>query len=224
MPRGLTKRQQAIWKLAAKPVKRRRKLTERRVKELISNADEAKYIDTPITEDGAYAANSTVHCLTLSAQGDAVNQRNGNTIKLQSIQIQGRIQQDADSARSTMCRILLVEAKDCDGALIDVTNVLTQDLPFQSLRNYLYMNDYKVHFDSQFILELTAITANNDQNKRVFKYYKKFKKPIHTTYDDTTAVIASAERNHLFLIFMCDATVGIAPQFSLLTRVVYKEV
>lgn len=173
------------------------------IKKVIDKRAEQKYIETEVDAVQAwFGATSYQTCLTLCAQGDDQTNRSGNSILAQSLQFRLVFKGDPLCGTDVLCRFIVYKAKDCNGAIPTDTNLL-QAVDVKAMRNRLYNGDYKVLYDKVKLLPQTSVSASANTPFRFCQYYKQFKRPIKITYDDTTAVIASCERNHLFFLALC---------------------
>ncbi len=211
--------------------KRRRYLRRRagftkRVKKIINAEHELKYLDIDFD---AYivpiVGTSVVTPITLCAQGDDINEREGHEILVQSWQFKGSIGTDADAIADTQYRMLLVQARmNIEGGAPTVLEILKSDScdairTIDGLRN----NDFKVRLDQRTVIRTQNPPAASRIERQNFSIYYKFKKPIKVTYDDTTAVIGSAEKNHLFLVLMTNQANTFQPALTGTSRITFKD-
>lgn len=172
------------------------------IKKIIDKKAEQKYIDTELDAiHGWYGATAQQQCITLCAQGDTDVTRTGNNILVHSMQMNTVLRGDPLCTSDVLCRIIIYRALDCNGANPTATEVLNA-VDVKAFRNKTYMGDYRVLYDRIKLLPQGSISSQANTPFRSVKYYKRFKKPLKVTYDDTSALIGSCERNHLFVMLI----------------------
>ncbi len=207
--------------------RRSKRMTVAKVKKIISGASEAKYLDTELDTNVVWAANSNQVCITLCPQGLDIADRIGSEIYLQNLQWRIQVLTPPTVCyQDQMVRVIMYIAKDCEGAIPTITNLLNNDNVI-SFREWEHKGDFRVLIDQTRVLRQTALNRAVDINNicgTFFKGYKKFTKPIRTTYSNIGGAIANADRNHLFVVFMTNfpADLG-SPHFIGRFRVVFKE-
>lgn len=185
---------------------------------------ELKVIDTDINETDAYVGNSTLTLLTGVALGDNYTDREGVKIKLNSINCNLRVTdiESANAIGDVYVRIMIVLVRETDGADPAITDILEVDHP-TSQRNWLLKDKFIVISDKRFVLPKHDTVSHT--SKRIYKYYRKFKPwGINTTFKDTTALVASTQSNHLYLVLMNDAANTDDPPYYGEVRVTYTDV
>lgn len=163
---------------------------------------EKKYIDTDVATQTFGANDGWVQAITAPAHGDATGQRNGNSIKLYSYQIAGRITQQTSVQNAIRGKIYLVayeqtpdvptigEFLETDGAG-NYSNL--------SLRNPNKMGDFKVLASKRFFCPQRAVTGlETDCN---FSMFGKFRN-LHQRFTGSAA--STITSNQLYMIFVID--------------------
>ncbi len=195
-----------------------------RVKRIVSKQHESKFIDVGISTSSPVAGTSVLQLLSGVAQGDTNLLRDGEIIEIQSVQVRGKVRLNAAAAASLLPRIfrvVLFQARhNIEGVIPVVTDVLATDSAI-SLKQIDNRGEYKVLW-SVLASHPTPGISTQATDFVIDKYYK-FKKPIRATYDGTDALIASMERNHLFLIMMTESAANL-PLFNFSVRIVFKDV
>lgn len=163
---------------------------------------EKKYIDTDLASQTFGANDGWVQALTNPAHGDASNQRNGNSIKLYSYQIAGRITQQTSVQNAIRGKIYLIAYEQTPDALT-IGEFLDTDgagnYSSLSLRNPNKMGDFKVLAMKRFYCPQRAVTGlETDCN---FSIYGKFKN-LHQRF--TGSLASTITSNQLYMIFTID--------------------
>lgn len=165
---------------------------------------EKKHIDTNYTTaENIEVTNGMVKALTATAHGDASNQRNGNSIKLYSYQINGRIRQLASTNSASYVKVWLVAFDGTAEGTPTISEFLDADAAgnysSMSLRNPDRMGDFKVI--KQLKLKIPQRTVSTERTDAIFSMFGKFK-GMHQRYTSSTA--ASISTNALYLFFTTD--------------------
>ena len=194
-------------------------------KKVTLSTEEPRYADVSISGTTPIAGTSLITLLSGIAQGDDFNERDGDQIHLNSIQIKGYIQDTATATSSvdTIVRIILVrQLGDCEGAAPAMTDILTADA-VENLRNFFLRGEYKVYYD-----KVHVIRASDDyvtdlvEHVRTIKYYKRFKRPKKLTYKGAASGIATCRRGHFFLITMTNQANTYQPTWDLKARLIFR--
>ncbi len=204
--------------------KRKPRSFKSKVKSIINQVGETKFVDTEINNATAVAGTSTVTFLTGIAQGDDDTQREGNRIKIQSIQIRGLVSADKDAVNGAPCRMILFRNHTRNnGSNPAVTSILEADAYF-AYRNKDNNGDFTTIWDKTFIIPPSgAAISEAEFNTMDIRYYKRFKKPLNAYYDLTSNVIGAAEKGHLFLMLMTENGATFIPLYKLNIRVAFKD-
>lgn len=125
---------------------------------------EKKFFD--VTQQINYTATGTVYPLTQIAQGDAYNQRNGNSLKIKSLFL--RFQNQLNPVQSNdVVRVMLFIDTQNNGNTPLVTDVL-QNAGIISPINYLNGSRFRVIMD-----KIQPLTNDGNEIKEI-KLFKKF--------------------------------------------------
>lgn len=163
---------------------------------------EKKRIDTDLASQTFGANDGFLQAITAPAHSDASNGRNGNSIKLYSWQITGRITQQTSVQNAIRGKVILfayeqtpdtpavADFYDADGA---------GNYSSLSLRNPDKMGDFKVLAVKKFTCAQRAVTGLETDTK--FEMYGKFNN-LHQRFSGSTA--ASITSNQLYLLFVID--------------------
>ncbi len=155
------------------------------------------------------------------AEGDGDEDRDGEEIMVNSIEIRGTMLVDTDVTVDTICRIIVFRAnKNLDGVLPITTEILEVDNVL-ALRQNLNKGDFKVYYDRVFVIKVPTTTA--DQHVRYFQKLIRLKSPgMKAHYDQTNNLIAACEKGYWFMIRMVDKPTGQQATFDFFTRVNFK--
>ncbi len=196
-----------------------------KVKNIIDNKIENRYIDTTLNSVVAVLGASEVTFLTGCAQGNDHDERSGDIMHVTSVQIFGDVLQDATQLIDSHSRIILVRSNNnTDGAIPALVEFLVAD-DTNSLRaiDDLQSHNFTKIWDYNFVVRTPESSLRTLRKRQIIKYYKKFSTPKKCTYDGDGATVADAENGHLFLITMTDQVAADAPRFELNIRVTFKD-
>lgn len=169
---------------------------------------EKKYFDVN-TADAGCDTTAQITCLTNMAQGDTNITRDGNTVALKSLQIEGYVNFDTAVPYESV-RIMLIRDNDnLGGTAPTVTDVL-ESSNVMALRNKNTPKRFTVLMDR-------FMTCDKDHLGKRYSYYHKFgmmkdkqgnpTRSHHLYFDGVNA--ADYTRGHLFLIVLGNtATAG----------------
>ncbi len=211
-----------------KPYMRRKSTTDRRfkakVKRIISQQDESKFIDTELIGDVApIAGTSVITPLCLVATGTTDEDRIGDTIKLTSIEMKYFVRTDATSADlDSLTRIIIFRAKvNIQGVQPVVTAILSNDrvTSLRQTNGGSDMTDFKVYLDKSVALHRNYLT---NQAAYMGKFYKSLG-GLKCTYNGSAGTIATVEEGQLFLLRVTDQATGNQPRWTIDIRVRFKE-
>lgn len=214
------------WK--PRPYKRAR--NERRfkakVQRIISQADESKYIDTELNSDQTpVGGTGVVTPLTLSVQGSSDDNRNGDEIKLTSVEMKYHIEGDpTGSTYDTLARIMIVRAKkNIQGVLPTILEILKTDsvTSLRATTGGADMSDFKVYYDKLHVIPRTL--TNVLPQTVIGKFYKSLG-GLKCTYNASALNITTCETGHLFLVRITNQVINESPFWSVDVRVRFKEI
>lgn len=179
---------------------------------------ELKWYDVTNTDLAVYTTPGVVQ-LTPIVQGDTVNDRTGQKIKLKSIQFKGILRQTTGSDEAILCRIVILHDFDnrADPTWSSVYNADT----IYSLRD-LNVSDidpkrFRIIYDRVFTLR-----RNTDEAERTrvsFKFYKKLKTDVEYISGN-----AGAGSGGLYLMVLGDTAQSTYIDLDYESRVRYTDV
>jgi len=227
MPYGkLTKSQ---YRAILRPYRRRRKKTvKQEVQQIIHNRGEYKYYDRGFFYNPV-STGATVTHLTYVAAGSTVSNREGNRVEMQSIQLRGSIVTAATEPNDTVLRFVLFVIKDTHQEDIETNASATMAKVFTAdslitLRNPVYMSDYRIIFDKTIIIPATNPSATGLASTRIFKYYKRFKKPIEVRYISNATTYEYLSNNHMYLACITNQPADHEPLVTMNSRFGFKDI
>lgn len=151
---------------------------------------EPKYVDVDIGL--SFSTAGQVVLLSGLAQGNSDITRNGNSVLGKDIQCKFVLTKNA-SASQTICRLIWICDKECDGANPTLANILVGTVPAVGMLNKDFTKRFVVLKDTMHCLD-----ANNQivEDKLYIKY------PIHMYYDGSTAAVSDCKENQVFLLMV----------------------
>lgn len=135
-----------------------------------------------------------VQILSGIAQGDGIGNREGNSIKVNSLYLRGALTIHG-SATASICRIMLVRDKqqigDTEPALSDVLQSVDHTSPLNSAT----VGRFKIMWDKTYVLKQTT-------NTTIFfkKYFKLARSRLHCRFNAGAAT--DLQKNHLYLMIV----------------------
>lgn len=150
---------------------------------------ESKFVDT--AGSGSITNTGTVGILSLIAQGNTDQTRNGNQIKLKSIQIKIDLMRNTAAANNRM-RVMLLVDKEYDGSNPTIADILQTANPLAPMNK-----DFSKRF---VILKTKHIVVNAGYPSASFTWFTKL--PFHTFYDGATAAQADCKENQILIAFV----------------------
>lgn len=158
---------------------------------------EKKFHD--VSASATYGTTPSVISLTNIAQGNDFNNRDGNSILLQSLQFRADIKHDMNKQGGDNIRIILFQDNDQRGSDPSAGDLLETGSGFSWLNAFLNHNVNK-----RFNVLMDRKYKVSDQNQtRSIKMLRKFY-ANHVKYTGTTATDASAYEGALFLLIVSD--------------------
>lgn len=200
-------------------VSKRRKLrklrSRRRVKPWVLTP-ELKFLDAnfasavvPQTDDVA-----AITSLNLLVQGDTQSQRVGMRVNVTSVQVKLRVtlQQFIGVGNSSTIRMIIGVDKQCNGAHVVSSNLLSIAGDIDSLRKPENANRYRILCDKTYVLNAPGLAWNgsaevSSQMVERLVFFKRLQLPIF--YTGTTATIGVVSQNNLFLFLSASVTAPI---------------
>jgi len=164
-------------------------------------AAERKVIDVAQTNTPVNTTGS-VTLLNGVATGDDFTERDGRKILLTALQLRGVIYRDttAQSNNPDLVRVMVVEDLQANGAAPAVTDILKTAEP-TSFMNMNNRDRFKVHFDKQVALTMSAVVTTNTLGGATvnnIKFYKKLNSSV--TFQGTAATVASIATSAFYLV------------------------
>jgi len=179
---------------------------------------EQKYFDLSSTSSSGQSG--TVTFLSGLAQGDDINLRNGDSIRIQQFEIKGCVFRNSASTVNDTIRIMVVRDLQNSGATISGSDVLqlvgTSTAPYSPpnvLNGPTYNKRFSIVYDQLF-----AINAN-DQN-RPFEFSTSH--PCHTYYRGSGATVAAAGNGSYFFLAFSNSSTNV-PSVDFITRIQYTD-
>lgn len=178
---------------------------------------ETKYVDAYGAQTPSFGSPSIVCCNAI-AQGDGGSTRDGDQVKVRSVQ--GRMLFRNDTANPVMARYMLVLDKQGDSANPTLAEILEgSTTAIQSLVSPLNMDNkmrFKVLLDKEVILQ-----PNNQAGLwKEVKFYKQFKDGVRTRYSGTGAAATDISSNPIYLICWNNTSTGVPYDNYIRTRYV----
>lgn len=138
------------------------------------------------------------------ATGTDYNNRKGRRINVVSIQLRGYMSYPGAASNetdSTMCRIMIIEDSQTNGAAPTMANILQAVTP-TSFMNLDNRERFKVHYDRMFTVTPfnTNTTASDGltNNTPTINFYKKCNIPV--VFEGTAATVGSVSSGALWLV------------------------
>ncbi len=150
------------------------------------------------------------------AQGTNYTERIGNSIKMQRIEVRGRIFKNA-SASNSVIRILLVRDLDGYGSVPAVTDIMeTVGSSAAPCTQYDWLNRkrFSILFD-----EFLTLSSTGDSGA-VFEVHLPHEG--HIQYLGTTAAAASDGKGSMYMLFISDETTN-TPTYTFSSRIVFTD-
>lgn len=165
---------------------------------------ETKTLDTGsvFVPNTSFNSTGTVLYLTGMAQGTDYNQRVGNSIKCQYMNLVQVFFLGTNSQNT--CRVILFRDRENRQSLPSVTDVLESADP-RAQYNHNNTDRFTILKDQFFILDTYHPT-------RAFEWSKSDK--THIRYEGTTSGVSDADENNVFLLYLADSASGAASPIS----------
>lgn len=157
---------------------------------------ELKLIDATTYAGTTLTTTMTTLHMTAIAQGDAINQREGNEAELDSIEY--RLSFNSGDA-TQIIRYLIVSDRQCNGATFAQTDLFANATDPTSALNEDNKSRFVVHEDQIFSLDTLAhplkVFANRVKLRRASKVY----------FTGSGNAIGNLKSNALFMVFVSDS-------------------
>lgn len=169
---------------------------------------EFKYKDVDLTSANITLPGSITTLIDVD-QGDDLDSRSGNTIRLKSVSVKGKInaQAYADSAPDTMMRFVIIRDKQVDfGAIPALVDIFTPADPFQVFMDTQFLDRFEIkHMSPIFYPRRWQAGAGFVPTQTpYFEYNWKGDMEIH--YATTTS--ASIQKNGWYFAILTSDTTG----------------
>lgn len=178
------------------------------------NIEEKQLVTTVAST--SFDTNGVIQPISRIAQGTNYTDRVGNSIKMQHIEVRGRLFK-ASAATTSVLRVLLVRDLDGYGTLPAVTDILeTVGSATAPLTQYDFLNRkrFSILYD-----ELLTLNSTGDSSA-VFEISMPHEG--HILYLGTTAAAASDGKGSLYMVFVSDETTN-TPSFAFSSRIVFTD-
>lgn len=178
---------------------------------------EKKYVDYSISlATQMFDVNGDVTAVNLVRQGNSVNQRIGNNIKMADVMFRGTISPSATGVGGT-CRLMLIYDRQTNGALPAISTILSDsdqggatNTGVNSGRNMSYVTRYITIYDKIFSVDkYDSVNAMGGDCYKTIKFSKKMKKDgVDVRYMGASApaVIADLATGSLLLVSIGNTT------------------
>ncbi len=176
---------------------------------------ETKSFDTSGT--GTFDYNGSLSAISTIAQGLDVNNRVGDSIRLQRVEWRGTFNTDT-GAVTTAVRVLVFRDLDGAGTAPAVTDVLQTTGSVNSVNspyNRLNLDRFSILFDE------TSTLSNVGQTQVVMAFEAQHQG--HIKYLGTAAAAASNGRGTMYTILICDRVTTLLPTGNQIARIYYTD-
>lgn len=183
----------------------------------LERSKELKYLDTTLAATNITNAAGYFY-ITGVGQGDTSLQREGLKICIKSLQIKFRLLISAAQGSEDMTRVVVVQDRHNNGTPPTWLEVF-ESLSVMSLREHENPTRFRILFDK---VTDTSLKASATDYYKIFKYYKKFKKPIYCKYVGTGSTEGN-QGNHGMWIMTLSTTTSNHPIISGECRIRFTE-
>ncbi len=178
---------------------------------------EEKYNDTAVNLNPDQ--NGALTCVSQLAQGTTMNTRVGNSVKVQRLEILGRVACNSSVTTYSVLRIMVIRDMEGQGTAPVGSDVLesvgTSAAPRQP---YDWLNRKRFSILHDEIIVLTAISGSNIA--QTFNYSVNLEK--HVLYRGTTAAAASDGEGSIYVLAISDEATN-TPGVGLVARITYTD-
>ncbi len=178
---------------------------------------EEKYLDTAVNQTPDQ--NGALTCVTQLAQGTTMNTRVGNSIKVQNLEILGRIAVGSSVTTYSVVRVVILRDMEGQGTApvgSDVFETLgTSAAPRQPL-DWLNRKRFGILYDS--LIALTPTSGGSSVKPFAFKMALD----KHVLYRGTTAAAASDGEGSIYVCTVSDEPTN-TPSVGLTCRITYTD-
>ncbi len=165
---------------------------------------ELKFHDVDSSDAIVAATGAIQPALLTIAQGTNAGNRIGRQITLKSIMVKWSMKLPSTASMTQTvdhCRVMIIQDKQCNGALPTVGNVLLQT-DFLSFNNLDNKRRFRTLMDRQYDFQSAAGIAGPVTGEDMISdtFYKKVSMPIE--YSSTSGVIAEVRSNNIFILLI----------------------
>lgn len=154
------------------------------------------------TSAQALATAGTVNYVSVIAQGDDINTRNGNEISVRELVMRLHFINGAAATNAFTCRVLLVQDSMNPGALPSTTDIIDSANVWSPITiNQALQKRFKILREKIFTVGATG----SDNNRVDFKWHVKGRELSAVNYINTTAAVGSAGKGSIFLLSIISA-------------------
>jgi len=174
---------------------------------------EKHWLDTLETNVATASTASVMANPMVIPQGDTVNTRNGNTVRMTSLVLKGRIQANTAATAGCLVRVLVVKYNYIHGTTVGVGNVLDQTARITSPYNMgdsATSGNYSVLYDRTFKISVSG--QENDTVMFAFTY-RPTNHHIKWESSDTTGALSSMINGQVRGIIMTSETGANPPNY-----------
>lgn len=182
-----------------------RKIARQEAKKVTKSDAEFKYYDVANTSQ---SINTTGNVVVLNnvIQGDLTTRRDGNKLKMYSLEFRGTIRSTGSDDTPELARMMIVQCTNQDDTNLTVATTehgVLMTSTVYSPRNILgsAKNRYRIIWD-KIIKVKPSITAEEDI--QLFKYYKKWKNGLNVEF--ASEATDTPRKNSLYLVTVSTAT------------------
>lgn len=196
---------------------KRRKFLRKRA--LVSKKPETKFYDSSVSNTNIDYASPQFVLLNDLVQGTTDSDVIGRNYVIKSIYIRLALYMNTGTSQCQV-RCMLVQDKECNGSAVTGSLLWTSgvgNLSYLSPINQLYVNRFKIHWDKLYTFSNTGMN-----NISIKKYIKSFVKVNINGLN--TQTISDIQHNSLYLVFTCDRTSTLLPNYTLFYRLRYLDV
>jgi len=178
----------------------------RRVRQTFGGG-ELKFFDTTLAATVATTGGVVNPNLVIIPTGDGQSNRDGRLITIKSIGIKGFVQipsQAAVGATSDVCRIMVIQDTQANGAAFNVGNVLAQTT-WLGMMNLENGSRFKVLQDKSYTLQCTGgLAAATFEATKQWGFYMRCSIPIIYDASAATGAITSQRTNSIAVLIISE--------------------
>jgi len=178
---------------------------------------EEKYLDTSVSLSPDTSGG--VACITQLGQGTTVNTRVGNSLRVQRLEVRGRVAVNSSVTTYSMVRILVFRDMEGQGTAPVVSDVLEATGSSSAPRQpYDWLNRKRFSILYDMLIPVTATSGG--MSVREFVYVTELAK--HVLYRGTTASASSDGEGSIYVAAVSDEATN-APSVVATTRITFTD-